>query len=710
MKVNPYGVLLHTYYGKKVPYEDMSYIVDNDMNPNHVVENPKIKGDDVYCAIERLPQEISCYGCGDYRESAINIRNADGSLGLQLVYHSARVEEGKYSIPSLPAFYGKEGETLVITLKDKVYDIYLHLYYGVLAEYDLICRYVKIENKTKNPITVEKALSVTLDLEYGNYDMVSFYGKWAQERLLQRNEIMHGKSQVFSTRGTSGHTMNPFAIICDKSATETQGSAYGLALVYSGSFLISSSKCYYDSTRVVAGINPENFCYVLQPDECFHTPEVAMVYSDEGFGKMSRCFHKAIRNNLCRGKYKNARRPVLINNWEGTYFDFNADKLVAIAEEAAKLGVELFVMDDGWFGRRVNDWGGLGDWSPNEEKLGCTLKELSERINAAGLQFGIWFEPECVNEDSALYEEHPDYAFRMPGRTPALARHQLVLDFSRKDVRENIYQQLKKVLDSANISYVKWDYNRFICDLYSATAGAENQGRVLHEFILGLYELLERLTTEYPDVLFESCASGGGRFDCGMHYYMPQAWTSDDTDAIERIKIQYGTSFCYPVSTMGAHVSTVPNHQTARVTPLSTRGLVASFGTYGLELDLTKASEEEKEEIKRQIAQFKQHYDLIQYGEYYRLISPFDPYSNFCVWSTVASDQSEALVACVRNRNPGNPSPEIVKLFGLDPNKRYTVNGGERKYLGSTLMQNGLRIFVPFGEYTSCLYHVVAAE
>lgn len=679
IKIAENGVLFHTYYGKKIAYQDMSYALRDTMAYPKVV-NEVIKGDEAYARVDRLPQEISCFGCGDYRESALNVRNSDGTLGLQPVYHSYEIKKGKYSIEGLPAFYGDEGETLIITLKDRVYDIYVHLYYGVLSEYDLIARSLRVENKTNSSIQLEKVLSLTLDFEYGNYDLVTFQGKWAQERNFQRTAIMHGKNQVFSTRGASGHIYNPFAIICDKDTDENKGSCWGMALVYSGSFLISASMGWSDDTRVVVGINPDNFNFEIKPNESFLTPEVALVYSNEGFGKMSRSYHKAIRNNLCRGKYKNARRPILINNWEGTYFDFNADKLVSMAKDASKLGVELFVMDDGWFGKRDNDYSGLGDWKVNERKLGCSLKELSERINALGMKFGIWFEPECINEDSDLFREHPDYAFNMPNRVPTLARHQMILDMSRKEVRDNIFNQLCAILDNANISYVKWDYNRNMTDVYSASLPADKQGEVYHRYMLGVYELLERITQRYPDVLFESCSGGGGRFDCGMLYYMPQTWTSDDTDPIERLKIQHGTSFAYPISSMGSHVSASPNHQTGRVTPLSTRGTVAYFGTYGLELDVNKMTDEEKAEIKRQIDEFKKHYELIQRGEYYRLISPYNDNSQFCAWTTVSENRNEALVATVKYKNIANNASEILKLRGLNENKHYSING-EGAYL-----------------------------
>ena len=709
MKVNERGVLLHTYYGRRIGAEDLSYAIADNMLHAWGTSD-QIQGDEYYNRVDVLPQEISCFGNGDYRESALAVRQADGSMGLQPMFVSAEVKPGKYSIPGLPAFYGEEGETLVVTLKDRVYDIYVHLYYGVLPEYDLITRSLRVENKTDKSIHLERALSMTLDFQYGSYDMISFWGKWGRERTYQRTSVTHLTSAVESSRGASGHLTSPAAIFCTPDTTEDHGEAWGMTFVYSGNFQISAAKCSMGETRVVAGIHPTNFNYEVAPGDTFCTPEVAMVYSGEGLGKMSRCFHRAVRNNLCRGEYKNARRPVLINNWEGTYFDFNADKLVSMAEEAAKLGVELFVMDDGWFGKRDTDNSGLGDWYPNEKKLGCTLGELAERINRAGLKFGIWFEPECVSEDSDLFRAHPDYAFRQPGRQPTLYRHQLILDYSRKDVRDNIYHQLKAVLDSANISYVKWDFNRNITDMFSAQLPAEKQGEVFHRYMLGLYELLERITTEYPHVLFESCSGGGGRFDCGMHHYMPQAWTSDDTDPIQRLKIQYGTSFVFPVSTMGAHVSAVPNHQTGRVTPMKTRSTVAYFGTYGLELDTNKLTEEEKTEITAHIAEFKKHYELIQRGEYYRLISPYDKDHLNCVWEVAKEDGSEALVAVVRQHNTANASHELVKLRGLCPEKRYTVNGGERTYLGAALMDCGFPLPDGNGDYGSSLFHLVAID
>ena len=706
MRVDSIGVLQHVYYGKRMEYTNMSYSVyegNTSFSPNPLATGWTYSNNHV-------PQELSVTGIGDFRINALALRNSDGSLAADPRFYSAEILKGKYSIPGLPAFYGEEGETLVITLKDEAYEIYYHLYYGVFEKYDLITRSLRIENKTDKEIKLERALSATLDFPNGKYDMISFYGRHARERMFERTHIKHSKVTVSSVRGASSHMENPFVIISDKNANEEYGNAWGMALVYSGNFEICAETDLMEKTRAVIGINPENFNYGVGAGEVFCTPEVALVYSSEGFGKLSNCLHKAIRNNLVRGEYKYAQRPVLINNWEATYFDFNADKLVSMARDAAEIGVELFVMDDGWFGHRDDDRTSLGDWFPNESKLQGTLKSLAERINNEGLKFGIWFEPECISEDSELYKAHPDYAFKIPNREAQVSRNQYILDFSRKEVCDNIYEQLTKVLKSANISYVKWDFNRHISDLYSVTLPAERQGEVYHRYMLGLYDLLERITSEFPHILFESCSGGGGRFDCGMLYYMPQVWTSDNSDAIDRLKIQYGTSFAYPVRTMGAHVSVCPNHQTARVTPLKTRGNVAYFGTYGLELDITKMTDEEKEEIKRQIKEFKKYYDLIQYGDYYRLISPFTvDESLYCAWETVKEDGSEALVCAVRYESDANTAPETVKIRGLCPDKLYRINGSKETYLGAALMNVGFLLKYDFISYPSNLYHITLA-
>ncbi len=706
MYVNEEGVLFHSYYGAKMDYFDLSYA---SYKKNWYASfSPKPRGKDY--SNNHTRDELSVFGVGDYRLSALSLVNHDGTTGCEPVYHSHKVLKGQYSIDGLPAFYGDEGETLVITLKDKAYDIYFHMYYGVLPQYDLITRALVIENKTDKQIKLNKALSVTLNLPLGTYDLIHFHGAHMRERTYERTRISHMVSTVSSLRGASSHTQNPFVIVCDKDANEEYGSAYGVSLVYSGNFVISAEREQLESTRVVAGINPEGFEFFIAPNEYFNTPQVALTYSKEGFGKLSNNYHKAVRNNLCRGKYKYTRRPVLINNWEATYFNFNADKLVSMAKDASRIGVELLVMDDGWFGHRDDDFTSLGDWFVNEEKLQGTLKNLVKRVNDEGLAFGIWFEPECISEDSELYRAHPDYCFKIPNRDPKMSRNQLVLDMSRKEVRDNIYNQMVKVLESANITYLKWDFNRNLSDLYSAELPKERQGEIYHRYMLGVYELLERITSKFPDILFESCSGGGGRFDFGMLYYMPQVWTSDNSDAIDRLKIQYGTSFAYPVITMGAHVSVCPNHGNARVTPLKTRGNVAYFGTYGLELDITKMTDEEKEEIKRQIAEFKQHYDLIQFGDYYRLLSPFTPdESRFCAWEVVSEDKSEALVCTVAYESKCSVQPEILKVRGLDESKLYRINGSSEVYSGSALMNVGFWLDYDHVSYASRLYHITLA-
>lgn len=632
------------------------------------------------------------------------------------------IQKGKYAIPGLPAAYAQEAaaETLIVTLKDTFTDIYVHLYYGVIEKQDIITRAVIIENKGTDEIILEKAASLNIDWQYGNYDFITFYGKHAMEREYQRKEIAHGCSSIGSVRGASSHHYNPFVMLCDKHTTEETGSCYGFSFVYSGEFLVEAAKDQADQTRLVMGIHPDNFEWCMTSGECFYTPEVMMTYSSHGVGEVSHIFHKAIRENICRGEWKKKRRPVLINNWEGTYFDFTGDKLVTIARDASALGIELFVMDDGWFGKRNGDNSGLGDWYPNEEKLGCTLKELGHRIRKEGMQFGIWFEPECISIDSDLYRAHPDWVIQIPGREPLLSRNQLILDFSEENVQNYIIERITAVLESAPISYVKWDFNRSICDKFSHGLAAKQQGELSHRFILGLYRVLETLLNTFPPILFEGCSGGGGRFDAGMLYYTPQIWCSDDTDAMERLKIQYGTSFGYPVLTMGAHVSACPNHQTGRTTPLSTRGITAMSGTFGYELDMNQMTPEEKAEIQWQIQLFKKHYPILQKGIYYRLTSP---YINECVvWEMASEDRKEAIVNIVYQHVTPNPAPVCVRLRGLQEDAFYQLQlecydkdtipsdwQSGKKISGSALMNCGIslpRAMVEYQAFMLHLYHV----
>ena len=713
MKADDKDVFLHTYYGEKTDNSDKSYLIrcaDRGFSGNPY----EVGTFDRSYSLDMLPQEYSCFGTGDYRISALRVRQADGSRAAELRYAGCETRKGKYAIPGLPAAYGaqEEADTLEVILKDEACGIEVRLLYGVFEKKDVITRAVRITNRSERPVVLEKAASLCLDWQQGEFDWLTFYGRHAMERNVQRTGIAHGVQSAGSVRGASSHHYNPFAVLCEKGTDETKGLCYGFSFMYSGEFLIEAEKDQADQTRFVCGIHPDDFDWTLNPGESFDTPEVLMSCSAEGFGGMSRNLHDLIRENVCRGEWKHKRRPILINNWEGTYFDFTGDKLVSIAEEAAKLGVELFVMDDGWFGKRDSDNSGLGDWYPNEEKLGCTLKELGERIEALGMKFGIWFEPECISEDSDLYRAHPDWAVQIPGRKPNLSRNQLILDFSREDVQEYIIERLSAVLDSAPISYVKWDFNRSICDKFSANLSAGRQGEMAHRFVLGLYRVLEELLERYPHLLLEGCSGGGGRFDTGMLYYSPQIWCSDDTDAIERLQIQYGTSFAYPVNTMGAHVSAVPNHQTGRVTPIATRACVAMAGTFGYELDVNKMTDEEKEAVKRQIQIFKEQYDLISYGDYYRLT---DVQKSSCaVWETAAKDGSEALVSAVWQHVQATSAFLNVKVRGLCEDGMYRVMrtalkkkdaGAQEKedqvISGSSLMHGGLPIPAADGEYAA---------
>lgn len=703
MKADETDVLLHTYYGKRTPVCDYSYQImyaDRGFSGN-----PSEKRWDRTYSLDVLPQEYSAFGGGDFRQSALKVRFSDGSTACELRYTGYELLPGKYEIPGLPAVYAQEGDradTLVIKLSDTAGRLRVHLYYGVMENLDLITRAAVVENTGERPVILERAMSACVDGLQPDYEMVSFYGRHLKERTPQRSPLRHGIQSVGSVRGASSHQLNPFLILCEAGAGERTGDCYGYSLLYSGDFLGAAELDQFDQTRVLLGIGPENFSWQLAPGASFHTPEAALAYA-EGFERLSHIYHRAYRRNLCRGKYKESPRPVLLNSWEGVYFDFDGDKLTRMAQEAAKLGVELFVMDDGWFGKREDDNSGLGDWKVNEAKLGCTLCELSDRIHEAGLKFGIWFEPECVSEDSDLYREHPDWALRVPGRKPVYSRNQLVLDFSRKEVRDHIWEMMCSVLDSARIEYLKWDFNRSIADLYSAELPAQRQGETAHRYVLGLYDILERLNEQYPEILIEGCSGGGGRFDAGMLYYTPQIWCSDDTDAIERLTIQYGTSFGYPVSTVGAHVSKCPNEQTGRNTPIETRATVAMAGTFGYELDVNKMSDEDKAAVKEQIQEFKKYDRLIQNGRYYRLTDPLDN-RGIHGWEFVSEDGSEALVCAVALQIHPNGPAQLLKLRGLDEESIYVAEG--REYPGAALMEAGLLMPRAKEEYESFRIHV----
>ena len=702
MQADAQGYLLHLYYGARTAGE-MDYLLN--YGDRGFSGNPNSAGSDRTYSLDALPQEYPSLGTGDFRNYALNIENADGSQCCNPVYITHEIAAGKYTLKGLPFVRAEENEaeTLKIILEDPVTKVELHLLYGVLEKEDIITRSVIIKNAGKAPVTVKKAQSACLDFLHGDYDLIKFYGRHAMERNMERMPVSHESTRIGSRRGTSSHQYNPGVILAGKNTNEDSGSCYGMLFVYSGNFLVEAEKDQYDQTRIQMGLTDELFAYPLEAGAEFTAPEVILSYTNKGLSRLSQQYHHCIMNHICQGKYVHANRPVLINSWEAAYFDFTGDTIVELAKEAKALGIDMVVMDDGWFGKRNDDNSSLGDWYVNEEKLGGTLTKLIERVNVEGVKFGIWIEPEMVSEDSDLYREHPDWAITIPGRKPVRSRNQLVLDFSRKDVRDHIFQEMTQVLDKADVDYLKWDFNRSICDVYSAKLPADRQGEVLHRYVLGLYEFLDRLGRRYPDMLIEGCSGGGGRFDAGMLHYTPQIWCSDDTDAIERLEIQYGTSFCYPVSTMGAHVSACPNHQTGRTTPLGTRATVAMAGTFGYELDPAKLTEEEKEEIRKQIGRFKEYYELIQRGDYFRLTAPSEE-RHYAAWEFVSPDQKEALVSVVASKVRTNDPPARVLLRGLKEEGIYLLEG--REYTGGALMYGGLPLPEAKVEYQSWEFYL----
>ena len=706
MQVDPYGFLLHLYYGKKTDGSCMDYLLT--YYDRGFSGNPFDAGDDRTYSMDALPQEYPSYGTGDYRSTALIVENADGSTACDLRYRSHHIFNGKYKIPGLPAVYADETEsqTLEIVMEDAVTGVEVTLQYGVLPDYDVITRSEKIVYRGEGKIFIRKAQSACLDFVQGKYDLLTFYGRHAMERTMQREPVTHGSHVIGSVRGTSSHQYNPMMILADEHTTDQYGNCYAMSFVYSGNFKGETLKDQFGQTRALMGLQDEMFSYPLAEGETFYTPEVLLTFSGSGMNLLSQNLHRCIRQHICRGKYKESVRPVLVNSWEAAYFDFDGDTLYELAKEAKNAGIDMLVLDDGWFGKRDDDNSGLGDWFVNEKKLGGTLGDLIKKINDLGVKFGIWVEPEMISEDSNLYREHPDWALTIPGRNPVHARNQLVLDFSRKEVVDHIFDQICKVLDQGNIEYVKWDMNRSLMDVFSR--GTEDQGRVMYDYVLGLYDFLERIVTRYPDLLIEGCSGGGGRFDAGMMYYTPQIWCSDNTDALDRLQIQYGTSFGYPVSAVGSHVSAVPNHQTGRITSLHTRGVVAMAGTFGYELNLGKLSEEEKQEIRLQVEEYRKFAPLIQTGLYYRLSDPAR--EEYAAWAFVSEDQKEVLLNVVLQEIHGNMTVNYVKLQGLKCSAIYRDTETGKIYNGAALMEAGIPMPVEMGEFKAYQMHLTAEE
>lgn len=703
MKVDQYGMLLHLYYGVRIQgdAEYMLMYVDRGFSGN-----PYDAGMDRTYSMDTLPREYPGIGTGDFRSSAIVVRNSDGTECCDLRYVDYQITKGKYRLEGLPAVYAsdEEAETLTIIMEDPISKLQVKLLYGILEKEDIITRSAIITNQGEGQVVVEKAASACLDFLYGNYDLISFHGRHMMERNFQRTEITHANQVIGSRRGVSSHQYNPAVIIADREATEDAGSCYGMMFVYSGNFMCEAEKDQFGNTRALMGLQSDLFHYPLERGETLIVPETILTYSNRGFTELSNRYHHCIREHIFRGKYKSQPKPILINSWEAFYIDFTGEKIYQLAKDAAELGIDLLVLDDGWFGNRFDDNRALGDWVVNEEKLGCSLGELVQKVNDLGMKFGIWIEPEMVNEDSDLYRAHPDYALEIPGRKPVRSRNQLVLDFSRKEVRDVVFEQICNVLDKANVEYIKWDMNRSLNDLYSR----ENaQGKITYDYVLGVYEFAERLLERYPNVLLEGCSGGGGRFDAGMLYYSPQIWCSDNTDPVDRLHIQYGTSFFYPISSMGSHVSASPNHQTGRNSELDTRAVVAMSGTFGYELNLAALSVDEKDEIKKQIREYKRYEELIRTGIYYRLTSPFE--DTHVAWMLVSKDGKDVLFNDVLRDRHANQEFGYVKLKGLNPNAVYINEETGIAYHGDVLMEAGLPL-PTMGEYQAYQIHLILGE
>ena len=696
--------LAHVYWGKKIKTPDL----ENSLISRVTGFSPVTDKEDY--TLDFLCQEYPT-GCGsDYRMPAISVVFEDGSRNPRLVYDSHRIYKGKPKLQGLPATYvecDEEADTLEITLKDTLKGLKVVLLYTAFSEVDVITRSVKVINEGTETIILEKVLSASVDFETSDYDFLDFHGGWGKERFLERTPLHHGVQSIDSKRGSSSHQLNPFFVLASKE-TKEYGDVYGFNFVYSGNFTAGVEVDQVDKTRAWMGINDYDFSWKLEAGEEFQTPEVVMVYSGKGFGEMSRTFHKLYRKRLVRGKYRDEVRPILVNNWEGTYFDFTEEKILGIAKEAKDLGIELMVLDDGWFGKRNDDTSSLGDWFVNTEKLPNKITGLADKVTELGLKFGLWFEPEMVSVDSELYRTHPDWCIHVPGRVRTETRNQLTLDLSRKEVCDYIVDAVGKILDKAKISYVKWDMNRNMSELGSAGLPSDRQKEMPHRYMLGLYDTMERVISSHPDVLFEGCSGGGGRFDPGMLYYMPQIWTSDDTDAVERLYIQYGTSFAYPISAMGAHVSASPNHQTGRNTSLKIRGDVAMSGNFGYELDLMKFTDEEKEEVKKQVALYKELRTFIQSGDMYRLKSPFKDANNDgndTAWMFVSEEGTDIFAAYFRISGIVNGGIYRMKFTALDEEAQYEIVGEGKCYSGDELMHIGL-IFEMWGDYTSKIWRL----
>lgn len=680
--------LEHLYYGKRVHHRDsFHHLIEREVRPSC----NQFEGDHT-SSLEHIKQEYPTYGTTDFRQPAFQILQENGSHVSHFIYEGYRTFAGKKPLQDLPATYiegDDEAETIEIYLYDELIDCRLTLSYTIYSKRNVITRNALFTNEGDQTYFLDQVMSMSVDFPDDDYEMVHLQGAWAREGHVETKRLSKGIQSIYSSRGASSHVFNPFFALKRPYTTEHHGEVYGFSLVYSGNFLAQVEVDTYNVSRVTMGIHPFSFRWKLTPNKSFQTPECVLVFSEYGLNGMSQTYHNLYRERLVRGYWRDRTRPILLNNWEATYFDFNEEKLLTIAGTAKELGIELFVLDDGWFGKRDDDTSSLGDWFEDQRKLPNGVDYIADKVEKLGLKFGLWFEPEMICKDTQLYKKHPEWIIASPNRNASHGRNQFVLDFSRQEVVDYLFDQMDKIISKSNISYIKWDMNRHMTEVYSTALPADQQGEVFHRYILGVYQLYERLIQKFPRILFESCAGGGARFDPGMLYYAPQTWTSDDTDAVERLKIQYGMSLAYPLSSIGSHVSAVPNHQVGRNTPLSTRAAVAYFGTFGYELDVTTLTDDEKAEVKQQVEFFKAYRSLIRKGVFYRLLSPFE--QNETSWMTVSEDKQTALVGYYKVLAKPNESYQRLRLKGLDPDKKYVING-EKTYFGDELMNIGIML------------------
>lgn len=707
--INEWNYAEHLYFGKTIGHDDLRFIRSMGGLSALAVIPGEIRPRDTWWRMDSyhvFPSELTFYGSGDYRESAVLAEDIQGVRVSELLYVSHEILPEKPAICGMPSMKG--GETLVVHLQDKYNGFGCDLYYTVYEDADVVARRAVYRNNGAEPLTLRRAYSFAFSLMDQEYDCITLHGTWARERRIDKTPMHHGVFSIDSKRTTSSAVLNPFLALARKGATEEHGDVYGVSLVYSSSFVLKAEGVNDGRTLITGGINDFDFSWKLEPGTCLETPEAVLAYSNEGVGGMSRCYHDAYRRYLINDRFADQPRPLVINNWEGTYFKFNTEKLKALADGVAGTGIDTFVLDDGWFGVRNDEYSGLGDWFVNTQKLEGGLKDIIDHVHGLGMRFGLWFEPEMVSEDSDLFRAHPDWAIGAPGRPRCRTRLQFMLDLTRKEVRDYIVDAINKVLRENEIDYVKWDYNRNVTESWSVGREPERQAEFAHRYALGVYDLCERIVNANPHIFFEGCAGGGARFDPAMLAYFPQIWTSDDTDAEERTKIQYGTSLVYPLSSMSCHVSAVPNHQTKRITDLKTRTEIAHLGPTGYELDSSTFTDADREEIRNSVQAFRSIEALLYQGDLYRTENPME--GNYFGLMVVSKDKKQGVLTAYRRTLIANEDPAVLKVRGLAPEKKYYVPELELTLQGSTLMGVGLPAKFKPADFQTLVFHFLAQD